>query len=151
MIEKYKLDYSEFFFIWFSPVFLAFLMLTIYLTVIVLRAISLFVYSSKIPQSPLFEGAVISLGPLWYLIYIAWKEFRFPVIWLSDSGITALSIAIVPIKVHILWENVLGVSDKKTLEGTLFDFGTSVTIKPIGNTQKRVFKITGGNEIFISN
>ncbi len=151
MIKKYKLDYSQFFFTWFRPVFGVFLLLTVSLTAIVLQAIYLFISSSKMPQYPLLEGAIISLGPLWYLIYIVWKEFRFPVLWLSDSGITVLAIAIMPIRIHILWENILGTSDKKTLAGTLFDFGTSVTIKPVGNTQKRVFKIIGGNEIFISN
>lgn len=149
MKKKYLLDFSQIFFVKFVPVFSAFLILTIYLTGVVFQTILLFICSSEMPPNN-FDLVLITIGPLWYLVYIVWREFRFPVIWLSDSGITALVIAIVPIKIHILWENILSITEKKTLEGTLFDYGTSVLIKPLGKAQQRVFKLSGGNEIFIS-
>ena len=149
MKKKYILNYFQYFFIWFSFAFFVFLMGTIYLTTTSIRAIYQFVVFNKKPIDD-FIIILISFVPMWNIIYIVWREFRFPVIWLSDSGITALTIAIVPIKTHVLWENTLSVTDKKTLKGTLFDYGTSVSVKPLGKTQQRVFKLSGGNEIFIS-
>ena len=135
MKKKYALNYFQFFFIWFSFVFFVFLMGTIYMTGTSVQAIYQFVVFNKEPIDD-FIIILISLVLMWNFIYVGWREFRFPVIWLSDSGITALTIAIVPIKVHVLWENILSVADKKTLEGTLFDYGTSVLIKPLGKTQQ---------------
>lgn len=152
MKKKYTLDYFQFFFMWFGPVFLAFLILTIYLTNIVLQAIFLFIYSYQMSQDPLLEAALISLLPLWLLVHVVWREFRFPSIWASNTGITALAIIIiVPIKLNIRWEEIATISDKKTLEGTLFEYGTSIVIKPTGKFQQWIFKLLGGNEIFISN
>ena len=148
MKKKYVLNFFQFFFIWFSPVFGVFLILTIYLTTITIRTTLHLLASEKSGAN--FVLFLITLPVLWNFIYIAWREFRFPVIWLSDTGIIAFIIIIIPIKVHVVWENVLCTKETKTLEGALFDYGTSVLIKPSGKTQQWIFKISGGNEIFIS-
>ncbi len=148
MKKKYVLNFSQFFFIWFSPVFGMFLILAIYLTAIAFQTIPQLIFSKEVKDN--FDLVLISLIPLWYFVHIVWKEFRFPIIWLSDTEITALVIIIIPVKVHIPWENICNIKEKKTLGGTLFDYGTSVLIKPSGKTQQWIFKISGGNEIFIS-
>ena len=148
MKKKYVLNFFQFFFVWFSPVFGVFLILAIYLTTITFQTILQLISFKGFPDN--FDLVLISLVPLWYLVHIVWKEFRFPVVWLSNNGITALAIAIIPIKVYVPWVNILNIKETRTLEGTLFDCGTSVLIKPSGKMQKRVFKLSGGNEIFIS-
>jgi|GEM_PF-5598543 hypothetical protein len=106
MKKKYTLNYFQYFFIHFIPVTFVFLLGSIYITAYSTLTIIQFIVHNKKPVDD-FLLYLIALIPSWKAVFDGWKEFRFPVIWLSETGITALAIAIVPIKVHILWENVL--------------------------------------------
>lgn len=150
MKRKYVLDCFQLSFILFCIVIFGFLITAIYITVIRAQDVYQFVIFNKEIGDD-FVGTLIFLVMAWYFIYIGWREFRFPVIWLSDSGIIALAIIIIPVKVHIPWENVLSITETKILGDAFWGYGTSISIKPTGKVQQRVFKVTGGNEVFISN
>jgi hypothetical protein len=152
--KKFFLNFSDHITVMLILVYLTFVAVTLHLTITVLWVIGHIAISQTVSHSIVpdrLDVILFSLVGLWTGIYVIWREFRFPVIWLSEKGIVALVIVLlIPFKVSVFWEDVLAVEKTKLLEGTLFNFGLSISVKVSGKVQSLIFRLSGGNIIFIS-
>ena len=127
-----------------------FMGLATYLSITIVRDMICYLFFSTSFSENFNFLFIISLYPMWLWVYTVWREFRFPVLRISEEGLTAVIIALIPHRVGVSWENILGIKEIKILEGTLFDYGLSITITPSDKRQRQIFKIAGDNSIFVS-
>ena len=69
---------------------------------------------------------------------------------LPQLGLPAIAIVFIPIQVTILWGNILALKEVFTPNGEPLGNGLAITITPANDRQRKIFKMSGKNSIYIS-